>query len=276
MRLAQHSVSLAEAVSARLKTAAHRRPATLRDLRHFTNRMLRVEGAPTLSLRRMRVDDCRRILQEAFHGSVFSFRKGRAILHSIFSYGRRQGWCDMNPVDGIDVPPIRERLITPLGLEDVHRLQEAANQPEHRAMRFSLHLMLYCGVRPSEVQRFHPSTDINWEEKTIVIRPHASKTGGGRIIPLRQKAIMGEPIIPRNWEIRWKALRRSAGFLSWRNDILRHTFASYHALYFRNLAALQLEMGHRNLALLRTRYINPEGLSRRSAQRFWNEAERHR
>ena len=40
-------------------------------------------------------------------------------------------------------------------------------------------------------------------------------------------------------------------------DVCRHTFASYHAAYLRNLPELQLEMGHRDASLLMTRYMAP-------------------
>lgn len=73
--------------------------------------------------------------------------------------------------------------------------------------------------------------------------------------------------IPRNWSHRWRALRRAAGFRSWVSDVCRHTFATYHAAYFRNLSELQLEMGHRDVSLLRCRYMVPT--LRKIAKEFW-------
>jgi len=52
-------------------------------------------------------------------------------------------------------------------------------------------------------------------------------------------------------------------------DVLRHTFASYHARQFRNFASLQMDMGHSSLSLLRTRYLNMEGISSRESAAFW-------
>ncbi len=64
--------------------------------------------------------------------------------------------------------------------------------------------------------------------------------------------------IPGNRENRWSRLRRAAGFApgQWVPDVCRHTFASYHAAYFQDLGALQLEMGHRSAHLLLSRYLN--------------------
>ena len=147
------------------------------------------------------------------------------------------------------------------------RVEGAADMPL-RSMSFSLSLMLYGGIRPTEVSRLQAG-DINWEEGHVIIRPRTSKTGGGRAVPLR--GVRGirkrERFIPRNWKRKWQALRRAAGFRHWVPDVCRHTFATYHAAMFRNLPELQLEMGHRDTSLLRSRYMVPA--SRKEAEKFW-------
>lgn len=167
----------------------------------------------------------------------------------------------------------KEREVLPLSAAALYRLTRAAEQPEHAAMRLSLHLMAYCGVRPAEVRRLNPARDIDWRGKLVIIRPACSKTGGGRVVPLRGAGALlraGCPlIIPGSWERRWHELRQAAGFHKWRADALRHTFATHHAAHFRNLPALQLEMGHRNLNLLQTRYLNLRHVLPRDARRFW-------
>lgn len=254
---AEHTVSFEEATRQSVEARANRRPATRRDLRHFCARMLRIEGTGTLPLRSMSTGDCHRILTAAFGASAHSYRKGRAILHSIFAFGKRMQWCDSNPVDNIEIPRVQEHEIVPLTLPEVEQLERAATLPEHRAMRTSLHLMLYCGLRPNEVARLQRQ-DIQLQEKRVLVHPRTSKTGGGRVVPLRKAARLRNLRlqIPRNWQNRWKALRRAAGFTRWVPDVCRHTFASYHAAHFKNLPELQLEMGHSSPTLLRSRYLN--------------------
>ena len=266
VRAAEQTVSLEEAAWASVEQRRHRRPTTRRDLRAFVRRMLRVEGAGQLLLRKMTPGVCRELLDKAFPGSEHSYRKGRAILHSIFAFGIRREWCDANPVDRIEAPCIREKTIRPLSLEEVARLEAAASRPEHAAMRFSLHLMLYCGLRPNEVRRLR-ADDIRPAEQEIIIRPAVSKTGGGRVVPLRCQPPDAPCPIPGNWEARWRELRRAAGFRLWQADACRHSYASYHAAHFRNLPALQCEMGHADLHLLHTRYLFP--VPRRHAAAFW-------
>ena len=270
---AEHTVTLREAVWASVEARKGLRPTTCRDLRNYARRLLRVEEAGDMLLRTMRVADCKRILAAAFGSSASSYKKGRAVLSSVFSYGMRQEWCDANPVARIDVPRVVEKPIVPLTPAEVQRLKDTAEKPRHRAMRFSLRLMLYGGIRPTEVSRLRPE-DIHWEEGQVIIRPTASTPGGGRAVPLRgmRGLSRSERTIPRNWQRRWRALRKAAGFRrgSWVPDVCRHTFATYHAVAHKDLPQLQMIMGHRDVSLLRTRYVSP--VSQRVSRQFWGAA----
>lgn len=262
----EYTVSLKTAAWASVEARRDRvRPVTLRDLRHYMRRILKVEGVAGLQLRNITTGMCRHILREAFGASRHSYVKGRAILHSIFAYGIRREWCDSNPVARIEVPRVDEKQIVPLSPDEVERLLDCARGSD---MQLSLNLLLFSGVRPEEVARLKPA-DFYWEEQQVIIRPRASKTGGGRVVPLRLNEDLPEElrIIPCNWKRRWRRLRLAAGFDHWASDACRHTFASYHAAYFRNLPALQLEMGHHNLDLLRSRYMAPALAG--DARRFW-------
>lgn len=259
VRKADVTVPFGYALRESIASRANRRPVTLRDLRYYTNRILRCNpGLEKRPMRDMSVAECRDILHNSFSTSIQSYRKARAILHSIFAYALRREWVDKNPVDYIEPPHVRETPIHPLSLPEIERLEAAARTPEHRDMQLSLHLMLYCGVRPTEVQRIDPARDIDWAHRQVLIRPQTSKTGGGRIVPLRKAASVRRDCrqtIPADWGRRWKRLRRSAQFTNWQADVCRHTFASYHAQRFRNLTQLQMEMGHSGTELLRTRYV---------------------
>ncbi|MGN0865081.1 MAG: tyrosine recombinase XerC, partial [Akkermansia sp.] len=221
------TVSFAEAAWASVEARADRRAVTRRDLRNYVRRMLRVEGVAQRPLRSMSTAECRELLQQAFPGSMHSFRKGRAILHSVFAYGRRCGWCADNPVSAVECPRVAERHICPLTLGEMGRLRRAAAKPEHADMQLSLHLMACCGIRPAEVRRLNPDTDIDWRARVVIVRSTCSKTGGGRVVPLRGVSLLrGCPRrIPRNWQMRWQRLRRAAGFRQWVPDVLRHSFA---------------------------------------------------
>ncbi len=288
VRAQEKTVSFAQAADESLarRVAAGRRATTLRDLRHFVRRLLRVPGLAERPLRVMDTAECRAVLDSAFASSAHSYRKGRVILHSIFAYGLRQGWCGCNPVSAIDPPAVEEKEIAPLTLTECRRLVETARMPRFRDCLPALGLMLFAGVRPGEVARLRWA-DVHGEEGMITIVARHSKTGGARRVelthPLRRMLLRyrfgagpGAPamICPPQWEKRWRQLRQAAGFSSparpWVPDVLRHTFASYHALTHRNLPALQLQLGHRDARLLMTRYLNVPRLRRAERKLFWS------
>ncbi len=276
------SVAHAAAESLARRVKAGRRATTLRDLRHFIRRLLRVPGFAERPLRAVSTAECRQVLEQAFAGSVHSFRKGRAILHSIFAYGMRQQWCSANPVKGVDIPAVEEKEIRPLALADCRRLVAAAHRPHLRDCLPALALMLFAGVRPGEVARLHWQ-DVHCREGVLCIAARHSKTGGARRVelcpPLRRlmrrlrPQSPTQPLCPPRWRCRWRQLRQAAGLVSpgrrWVPDVLRHTFASYHALTHRDLPALQLQLGHRDSRLLLTRYLNLPALRRGDVAPFW-------
>ncbi len=287
VRAQERTVSFAYAAQESLarRVAAGRRATTLRDLRHFIRRLLRVPGLGERPLRALDTAECRRVLEQAFAGSAHSYRKGRVILHSIFAYGLRQRWCAENPVAAIDAPALEEKEIIPLTVEECRRLVAVAKTPRFRDCLPALGLMLFAGVRPGDVARLRWA-DVHCEEGVLAIAARHSKTGGARRVelcpPLRRMlrrqrpaaAGRGRALCPPRWPRRWQRLRQLAGLATpqhpWVPDVLRHTFASYHALTHRNLPELQLQLGHRDARLLFTRYLNLHPLRRADSQHFWS------
>lgn len=276
VRERERTVSFAHAVRYSLAQRKGLRPGTLADLRSYLGRMLRHGGWAQKPLRSITTQECRGLLQELFGHSPTTCRKGRSILHSIFTCGRKQGWCGANPVADIEVPKVREKKIEILKPQEIKSLRKAC-LCRHHEMAAPVALMLWCGIRPGEVRRMRWE-DIDWKEGVAYIEPHVSKTGGARIVELRGAARFLRPpegidpqglIAPPSWNKRWRLLREDAGLLIWQQDKLRHTFASMHLRRYRNLPLLQEEMGHRSSELLRTRYLNLRGLSTAAARSFW-------
>lgn len=272
------SLPFGEAVQQTLSHARDCSPRTIQDFRQCMNRLMQVHTELALTpLNQLGADTCAHALIKAF-GSPVRRKKARACLSKLFSTGMRHGWCKENPVTRIEVPRVQEKTIEPLRLPEIRRLLDTAQLPRHRPCEAALGLMLFAGIRPQEVTRLSWD-DIDMDELEIVVPPRHSKTGGGRHIPicpfLKRLLKFHSPgksrglICPPNWANRWRALRQEAGFTHWQQDILRHTYASYHAKAFHNLAALQLYMGHRDVSLLLTRYVNMKGLKRREAEQFW-------
>lgn len=275
---AEQSVSFREAAEFSLLARAHRRPGTLADLRSYIRRMCSDDYIANKSVRAITIADCRKMLHDQFGHSVHTYRKAQSILHGIFSYALRQQWCSSNPAKAILRPPVNEQRVDILSLRQIRKLlKSCAENSRFPAMDSAVRLMLWCGIRPAEVRRLRWS-DIDSAEKVVYVDPCASKTGGARAVPLRGGALklLSQQhddhafIAPADWNRLWQKLRLHAGFKYWQNDALRHTFASMHLKRFHNLPLLQEEMGHRNSALLQTRYLNLRNLKQSAAFCFFS------
>ena len=277
LKLREKTVSFVRAVETALEDRKRKglRARSIVDFRYLCKRlMVRNPGLAERRVRSITSDDCRAYLQEAYGESPSQYRKARAILSGVFSTAMRHDWSDVNPVLRVEAPEVVEKPIAPLELDEVARLEETARRPEHREMQLSLHLMLYSGIRPTEVSRINPETDIDWEHALVLVRPTTSKTGGGRVVPLRKADAISVRTIPQRWKERWRALRCAAGWnkgLIWQPDACRHTFATYHAARFRNFPALQMEMGHRDSNLLRTRYVYASNNAEAVAKQYFGQ-----
>lgn len=199
------------------------------------------------------------------------------MLHGLFEFALRREWCDKNPIKRIERKKVVEKEIQPLKLAETKRLIKTA-QNESPKYAVVAALLVYTGIRPREVRRL-TWRDIDTEEKTITIRSQCSKTGGVRqveIPPVLNRLLITHKsentshICPTDWQRRWRKIRDNSGFRGrWVQDVLCHTYASFHAKNYADLPRLQLNMGHRDLSLLRSRYVNMHGISRAEAKCFF-------
>ena len=269
---------LADGFALYLKSKQHLRPDSIRDIRCIGNRLLRTKpefGGRNFS--ELSVSECEEWLNAAFHTNP-QFNKARTMLHGLFEFALRREWCDKNPIKRIERKKVIEREILPLKLAETRRLIKTA-QLESPSCGVVAALLVYTGIRPREVRRL-TWRDIDTEEKTITVRSQCSKTGGVRQVEIppvlnrfliTHKSENTSHICPTDWQCRWRKIRDNSGFRGrWIQDILRHTYASFHAKRYADLPRLQLNMGHRDQSLLRSRYVNMRGISRVEARCFFN------
>lgn len=272
-------MTLADGFALYLKSKQHLRPDSVRDIRCIGNRLLRTN--PELGKRNfseLSVAECEEWLNAAFHTNP-QFNKARAMLHGLFEFAIRREWCDKNPIKRIERKKVVEKEIKPLKLSETKQLIKTA-QRESPVYAVVAALLVYTGIRPREVRRL-TWRDIDTEEKTITVRSQCSKTGGvrqveippvlNRLLITHSRELKEEKICPTDWQRRWRKIRDNSGFRGrWVQDVLRHTYASFHAKNYADLPRLQLNMGHRDLSLLHSRYVNMHGISRIEAKSFFN------
>ena len=268
-----------EAFPLYLKTKLHLRPDSLRDIKYLGSRL--IKSNPTFASRNfseLNVADCESWLGEAF-ATPSQYNKGRAMLFGLFEFALRRQWCESNPIKLIERKKVVEKEIKPLSIEQTERLMSTAQARKNRDCVAAVALLLYAGIRPREVRRLR-WRDIDLAENCVTIRSLCSKTGGVRHVeicrPLKTILSRSRPevceraVCPPNWPRRWKLIRDSSGFRGvWVQDVLRHTYASYHAKLFRDLPRLQVNMGHRDISLLNSRYVNMSEIAKADAEKFF-------
>ena len=273
-------LTLERGVEHLLKGKQHRRAATRRELEYYTKKILMCN--PELARREMRhisTQMCREMLRKTFQRTS-SRSKARTILHGLFSYCCRMGWLQRNPVQPIQEAPSREREKEPLTLEEILRLLRTSLLPKHRACAPAVGIMIWSGMRPTEITRLR-WRNIHIKTRTITLYATQSKTGGSRCVSMPQPLLRwlrrlnlnpheDELICPKGWIKRWGELHRASGLHPWVPDVLRHSFASYHAAHYRDMERLQYEMGHRSSQMLRFRYISASHISRKAARAYWS------
>ena len=274
--------------------AATLRARTLADYRYLRRRIAR--KAPNFSrknIAEISPDDCADALSATFPTARQS-AKGRTMMSVIFNYAVRREWSEKNPAAATDVPKIVEREIFPLSPKESRALVSAARKTAGNRGAAAGGLMLYAGIRPAELTRVR-AEDFDLAERVVCVPPSHSKTGGARQIEMRkplfrlleplEKLQPEEKIIPANWQRKWRRIRHACGFRGnaddganaekmrdekrWQQDVLRHTFASWHLKFFQNPDLLRTEMGHSSFKLLHSRYLNMRGLTRADAAGFW-------
>lgn len=250
------------------------RPDSLRDIRYLANRLMR--SNPQLANRNfseLSRSNCEDWLNNTFL-TPSQHNKGRSFLHAIFEFAIRREWVDKNPIKLIEKKKIVEKEIKPLSLEETKILLKNAKKKNCTEV---VGLMMLAGIRPKEAKRLE-WRDIDLDDNSIKIRSICSKTGGIRhveICPKLKNILLDREtrfgcLSPRNWSKKWKQIRDNSGFKGhWVQDVLRHTYASYFTKRYSDLPRLQLNMGHRDLSLLRSRYVNMQNISKTDAKEFF-------
>ena len=268
LRKNEKTVSFSKAVEEALLARRNRRERTIKDFKYFTKRFLkRCADLGSRRIRSITTEECSKYIHQAFN-TPRQRNKARMILSGVFSTAIKRGWASENVVWRVEPEFVQEARITILNKDEISRLMRAAKKYDKGSCLGAVSIMLYAGVRPTEMERLRWK-DVRLSSKKILIAPQHSKTGGSRCVTISSKLenilreIKGdgeELICPTKWRIRWGELHKAAGFTHWQQDVLRHTFATHYLAKHHDYNKLQVEMGHRSADLLRTRYIAMEGV----------------
>ena len=110
---------------------------------------------------------------------------------------------------------------------------------------------LFAGLRSSELKKLDWS-QVDLDGGHIEVTAAQAKTARRRLVPIADnlrawlepvRQIAG-PITPLGKRKRFQKVKEAAGFKSWENNVMRHSFGSYRLAQCQDAARISLEMGN--------------------------------
>lgn len=249
------------------KMAAGRRPRTMQDL---TSRMGRFSKAfGDRRVHEISTADLEQWMNVKGYKGL-TRRNYRTHLTMLFNFARKRKWISDNPAEDIEVPLLDETIPAILTVQECQRLLGAA-QTHYREMVPYLAIALFAGLRPAEAEKLDWA-NISFENKTIKVSPETAKKRRMRYVDM--SANLMEWLLPYRRPSgvifysrrEFEAVRKKAK-VRWHNDVLRHSYGSYHLARDENAAKTSLQMGHRDPEVLFNHYRNL--VTRDDAKAFW-------
>jgi len=170
----------------------------------------------------------------------------------LFNFAISKKWMNVNPTEGLEKPTVEDKEIRILTVRQAARLLLTAQKhEEYRPWLAPVAIMLFAGVRTSEIKR------LDWNDvrsKQIVITAANAKTRQRRTItitPALESWIACDrkssgPVFPKGkcWRRGFSALVAAAKIQPWPRNALRHSFGSYHFALHKNENLTAAEMGN--------------------------------
>ena len=300
-------ISLRAAIEAMSAAKAHHAPSSVANrAARFRTLLTRNPDLADTPLARLSSARLEAALNRAWPDAASAWNDCHKHLTSLYNYAIRKGLCERSPMPAIDRRhDVHEREITALPPSELRalfaacrpataeeRAAAAGQEPYLRRLMVQdcsdcaayIALCAFAGVRPAECARLRWQ-DISEDEGVVSVRAAAAKTGGTRHIELhptlaawlraqRPPDAAPDALITPQKDLKWRlrCIRRRAGYGDdnpWQDDVLRHSYATYYLKSGGDLNRLQLNMGHRDIHLLYTRYTNMVGITRAMAAEWW-------
>jgi integrase len=205
--------------------------------------------------------------------SPVSFNNFRSRLSSLFRFGIREGYLDINPCDKIKEVKVVDEPPAILPVNSLAALLDAADVEILPMVAISA----FAGVRTAELLRL-TWAEVNLDSGLIEIKKSKSKTASRRLIPIQPNlrawlapyAGMTGPLWSGdvNSFMRARAKLVTSAGVDWPKNSARHSFCSYHVALFQDEKKLRNDMGHTDSTLIFSTYR--ELVSPAEGDRYFN------
>lgn len=213
---------------ARERFLASRRNIAVKTKEHYKNTTrLLVLDDPNKLTHQFSVADIEKILSGYDNpNSHKTYRRG---ICTFFNWAKRFHYCLENPCDRLDKPPTDTSAIAILSLDEVKRLLKAATLLHDGACAASVAILLFAGLRPSELQDLKPEG----------VKDGHIRVTGGKLRRKLKRSVPLAPVLrewlkvypftgaPDGWSYKQRMLSKSTKAERWVSDIIRHTSISY-------------------------------------------------
>lgn len=213
------------------KSKSNRRQSYMDSLRIALNRFALWIGKER-QIATVTVDELGKFLDSIDRGSQQSRATYLNRLGTLFNFAARRRWLADNPVDQVEPVTVDRKPPAVLSCRAVALLLRLASLKTPDALPYIV-MGLFCGIRPTELQRLDWSK-VDLKEKRVILDETVAKTRHRRITPIPDNAVAwltaGQgPVVPCRVTLRrrLRTLRRYFRLKRIPADILRHTAASY-------------------------------------------------
>jgi integrase len=181
----------------------------------------------------------------------------RRVLHAVFRFGYRRGYCSFNPVSETERPKVINGEKAIFTVEQIQKLLDTADEKTLPIIA----LGAFAGVRPEELKKM-TWAHVQFDHGVIQVDPKTSKTAKNRYVDMTDNLRQWlapyinstGPIVPKNLRRLMDATRERAEITVWPHDVLRSCYASFHLAHFQDAQKLRGFLGHDSTDMLYRHY----------------------
>ena len=204
-------------------------------------------------------------------GTPVTFNNYRRDLGIMFKAAQKAELIQKNPVVNVDTKVEEHDEATTFTPAQVQKLMTATVEHEAGMVPYFA-IGIFTGLRPEQELRGLDWKDIDLENKRIKVTVKTAKRRRRRYVEMSDNLVAWlMPYRDQIGKVFWSRsayenARKKAG-VAWHNDIMRHSYGSYHVAQYQDAGKTMLQMGHKNMQTLLDHYVDAK--TKEDAAKFW-------